>query len=66
MHLAIGTNHSHNNLARDGLQDFSGGGELENDILASKLAVDGREGVKLVLQRGGILGVKEATMYMLV
>jgi hypothetical protein len=60
MHLAIGTNHSHNNLARDRLQDFGVGRELENDFLTSKLAVDGRESVKLVFQRGGILGVEEA------
>ena len=34
-------------------------GELENDLLASQTLVDGAEGVELVLQRGGVLGIKE-------
>lgn len=37
-----------------------GGGELEVDILAGQSSVDGREGVKLVLEEVGVLGVKEA------
>jgi len=36
------------------------GGELEVDLLAGKAAVDRRERVELVLERGGVLGVKEA------
>jgi hypothetical protein len=34
-------------------------GELENDLLAGKTAVDGREGIELVFQGGGILGIEE-------
>jgi hypothetical protein len=33
--------------------------EFKDNILASELLVDSREGVELVLKRSGILGVKE-------
>lgn len=36
-------------------------GELKDDILAGKAAIDRRERVELVLQRRGILGIKEPT-----
>jgi hypothetical protein len=35
-------------------------GELEVDVLAGQSSVDGREGVELVLEEVGVLGVKEA------
>jgi hypothetical protein len=46
------------------LSELNVSGELKDNILASQLAVDGREGVELVLQRGGILGIQE-TVYIL-
>jgi hypothetical protein len=35
-------------------------GELEVDVLAGQRTVDGREGVELVLEEVGVLGVKVA------
>jgi hypothetical protein len=35
-------------------------GELEDDLLAGQTAVDSAEGIELVLQRGGVLGIEEA------
>ena len=35
-------------------------GELEGDLLAGQTAVDSHEGIELVLQRGGVLGIEEA------
>lgn len=39
--------------------EFGVGREFKNDVLASELLVDSREGVKLVFKRSGILGIKE-------
>ena len=36
------------------------GGELEDNLLAGQTTVDGNEGIELVLQRGGVLGIEEA------
>ena len=35
-------------------------GELKDDLLAGQTTVDGNEGIELVLQRGGVLGIEEA------
>jgi hypothetical protein len=42
------------------LGNLNVGREFKNNILASQLAVDRSEGVELVFQRGGILGIQEA------
>lgn len=41
------------------LKELGVGRELEDNSLASELLVHGRESIELVLQRGGILGIKE-------
>ena len=35
-------------------------GELEDNLLSGQAAVDGAEGIELVLQGGRVLGIKEA------
>lgn len=44
------------------LEEISVSRELESNILASELLVNSSEGIELVLERGGILSIKE-TMF---
>lgn len=37
-------------------------GELEDNLLSGQAAVDGAEGIELVLQGGRVLGIKEAIL----
>lgn len=45
------------------LKQISGGRELENNVLAGELLVDRAEGVQLVFQRSGILGIQETIIH---
>jgi hypothetical protein len=50
-------------LGKNGKKDLLGmvSGELEDNLLAGQTTVDGNEGVELVLQRGRVLGIEEAS-----